>query len=224
VRKVDAFSTLGFTRDPVYSFMEKYSPYELASTIIHEQTHATLWVKGQVDFNEELANFVGETGALQWIALRYGPTSAEYTSAQAEKTDSETFITELKSLGGALADVYESPIPRAYKLERKSQLIAAFKKRLIEDAATLFQSPGYNKIGDLTINNAYISLYNLYTEDVPLLRSWYESRCGSNLRSFMLSMEALVKAGDVKEQMRRQLGAPPIAPSGGPDGSHTGTH
>ena len=59
VRKVDAFSTLGFTKDPVYSFMSKYSPYELASTIIHEQTHATLWVKGQTDFNEELADFVG---------------------------------------------------------------------------------------------------------------------------------------------------------------------
>ncbi|MGO9411115.1 MAG: aminopeptidase, partial [Spirochaetia bacterium] len=65
VRKVDAFSTLGFTKDPVYSFMKKYSPYELASTIIHEQTHATLWVKGQTDFNEELADFVGETGALE---------------------------------------------------------------------------------------------------------------------------------------------------------------
>ena len=90
VRKVDAFSTLGFTKDPVYSFMKKYSPYELASTIIHEQTHATLWVKGQTDFNEELADFVGETGALEWIAARFGAPSEEYRSAVDEKADSET--------------------------------------------------------------------------------------------------------------------------------------
>ncbi len=201
VRKVDAFSTLGFTKDPVYSFMKKYSPYELASTIIHEQTHATLWVKGQTDFNEELADFVGETGALEWIAARFGPASEEYRSAVDEKADSETFIAQLKSLREALADVYESPLPRAYKLERKDQLISVFKKRLSENADRLFRSPDYRKIGDLPINNAYISLYSLYTDDVPLLRSWYETHCGSDLKTFMLSMEKLAKNGDVKKQI-----------------------
>jgi predicted aminopeptidase len=205
VRKVDAFSTLGFIKDPVYSFMMKYSPYELASTIIHEQTHATLWVKGQTDFNEELANFVGDTGALEWIAAHYGPTSAEYKAALDERADSETFVEQLRGLGQALSEVYGSPIPRAYKLERKKQLIDAFKARLARQAGTLFHSPEYRKIGDLPINNAYISLYDLYTADVPLLRAWYVQRCGSDLAAFMLSMEKLAKNGDVKEQIRQGL-------------------
>jgi predicted aminopeptidase len=43
VRAVDALSTLGFTKNPImYSFMKKYFPYKRASTIIHEQTQATL--------------------------------------------------------------------------------------------------------------------------------------------------------------------------------------
>jgi predicted aminopeptidase len=59
VRKVDNFSTLGFFKDPVYSFLTSYSPGEIANLIIHEQAHATLFVKGQSDFNEEFATFVG---------------------------------------------------------------------------------------------------------------------------------------------------------------------
>jgi predicted aminopeptidase len=205
VRRVDAFSTLGFTRDPVYSFMEKYSPYELASTITHEQTHATLWVKGETDFDEELADFVGQTGALEWMAQRYGLSSAEYQSAAAEKADSELFVAQLKELGKALTQVYDSPIPRAYKLERKNQLIAAFREKLTREAGSLFRSPGYRKIGDLPVNNAYISLYNLYTDDVPLLQSYFQERCGSSLKDFMLAMEGLAKNGDVKTQMRQEL-------------------
>jgi predicted aminopeptidase len=205
VRKVDAFSTLGFTKDPVYSFMAKYSPYQLASTIIHEQTHATLWVKGQTDFNEELANFVGDTGALEWITDHFGPTSTEYQAAMDEKTDSETFVEQLKTLAKALSEVYDSPIPPTYKRERKEQLIGAFKTRLARQAGSLFHSPEFKKIGDLPINNAYISLYNLYTADVPLLHAWYAQRCGSSLRAFMLSMEKLAKNGDVKEQLRQGL-------------------
>lgn len=188
VRMVDAFSTLGFTRDPVYSFMMKHSPYELGSTIMHEQTHATLWVKGQTDFNEELADFVGETGALEWIVQRYGQESAEYRSALNEKADSEKLVAELKRLGESLQEVYDSPIPRAYKLELKSQLINAFRRRR-----------------DLPINNAYLSLYSLYTDDVPLLRSLFRERCGSDLKTFMLVMEALAKKGDVKKLIREEL-------------------
>ena len=82
VRPVDAFSTLGFTKDPVYSFMKGYSPFELASLIIHEQTHATLFVKGQPEFNEELATFVGNEGAFEWLQAAYGGDSAEYRAAR----------------------------------------------------------------------------------------------------------------------------------------------
>jgi len=29
--------------------------------IIHEMVHATLWVKDSIDFNENLATFIGDT-------------------------------------------------------------------------------------------------------------------------------------------------------------------
>ena len=204
VRKVDAFSTLGFTRDPLYSFMTKYSPYELASLIIHEQTHATLFVRGQPDFNEELATFVGETGAFLWLAEKYGTASPEYRAAVDEKADFDLFMTQLKELSGQLKQVYASTLSRDDKLSGKARIIADFKARL-KDEAGRFRTSEFRKLGDLPINNAYISLYDLYTDDIPLLRSFYEQRCGGDLRTFMMEAEKLAKTGDVKKQMQAAL-------------------
>jgi len=217
VRKVDAFSTLGFTQDPVYSFMEKYSPYELASVIIHEQTHATVWVNGQTDFNEELANFVGEIGAFGWIAERFGVQSPEYQAALDAKADSDLFVSKLKELGKSLAELYSSRDSRQDKLEKKAEIIGAFRKKLADEAGTVFRSPDYRKVGRIAFNNAYLSLYALYTDDVPLLRSFYEQRCGSDIRVFMRAVEKLARTGDVKKQIREELpgvsvGIPSTAP------------
>lgn len=204
-RPVDAFSTLGFTRDPLYSFMKNYPPFELASLIIHEQTHATLFVKGQPEFNEELAVFVGDEGAFEWLREKYGPQSKEYLEAVDQQADWATFIGLLHALSEELDAMYKGPQTREEKLSRKAQIIGDFEKRLGGDLASGFHTAGYQDLGKLRLNNAYLSLYSLYTDDVPLLRSYWERRCGSNLRTFMQAATALSKKGDVKAQMREQL-------------------
>lgn len=205
-RKVDAFSTLGFTRDPLYSFMKKYSSYELADTIIHEQTHATLFVKGQPDFNEELATFVGDTGALEWLAERYGTGSAQYREAVDEKADSQLFVADLQALSARLKETYSSSVSREEKLAEKARIIADFRARFKEEAPKKFRTAAYRKAGDIPINNAYLALYDLYMDDIPLLRSYYEQRCGSDLKAFMAAAERLARSGDIKAQMRAALG------------------
>ncbi|HVO40019.1 MAG TPA: aminopeptidase [Spirochaetia bacterium] len=206
VRGVDAFSTLGFFHDPLYSFMKKYPPFELASTIIHEQTHATLFVRGQPEFNEELATFVGDTGAFQWLEERYGTGSEEYRDALDQRADFDLFVAELKGLSAELKKVYDQALPREETLAEKARIIAAFKGTFRRDAGR-FRTPEYRAARDLPLNNAYLSLYDLYTEDIPLLRSYEEKRCGGDLRSFMLAAERLSKKGDIKEQMRAELAA-----------------
>jgi predicted aminopeptidase len=206
-RPVDAFSTLGFTKDPVYSFMARYSPFALASVIIHEQTHATLFVKGQPQFNEELATFVGDEGAFEWLARRYGAQSPELRTAREEDADTRTFIALLQGVTQTLTALYAGPATREEKLSRKAQILDEFQKSLVEKAATLFHTEGYRKLGHLSLNNAYLSLYSLYSDDIPLLRSYWQERCGSDLRRFMQAAEALAKKGDVKALMRAELSA-----------------
>ncbi len=206
VRPVDAFSTLGFTRDPVYSFMKRYSPFEIADLIIHEQTHATLFLKGQPDFNEEMATFVGDEGAFEWMAETYGEGSPEYRAAVDSKADSDLFNVLLHDLSNRLTTVYAGPLPREEKLARKAQIIDEFKKDLSNGPARGFRTPAYANLGRIPLNNAYISLYSLYSDDIPLLRAWFEQRCGGSLEGFMASMKELASHGDVKAQVRTLLG------------------
>jgi predicted aminopeptidase len=204
IRGVDAFSTLGFTKDPLYSFMEGYSPFALASLIIHEQTHATLFVKGQSQFNEELASFVGDTGALLWLQRRYGADSAEYAHAVESQEDAVTFTALLKGLSVELDAVYTGPLSREEKLARKAEIIAAFTRRLVGPDAPRFRTEGYRNLESLPLNNALLSLYSLYSDDVPLLRAYCTERCGGDLRLFMEAVRRLSRAGDVKSLMRAE--------------------
>lgn len=206
VRPVDAFSTLGFTKDPLYSFMKRYSPFEIASLIIHEQTHATLFVKGQPEFNEELATFVGNEGAFQWLRETYGEGSPEYRAAVDSKADSELFLSLLQGLSARLRSVYDGDFSREEKLARKAQIIDEFKKGLSGGQAPQFRTSAYGNLGKISLNNAYLSLYSLYSDDIPLLRAWFDLRCGSSLKSFMESMKDLAAHGDVKNQVRNALG------------------
>jgi predicted aminopeptidase len=196
IRSVDAFSTLGFTKDPLYSFMKKYSPFELASLIIHEQTHATLFVNGQPQFNEELATFVGNEGAFEWLRARYGVDSDEYRAAVTEDEKSQIFISLLQSLARELESLYGGPDTRMEKLARKAEIIGDFKSRF---------STAYKGFDKIPLNNAYLALYRLYSDDIPLLRAYWALRCGGDLSRFMKAAKYLADHGDVKALMRQGL-------------------
>ena len=204
VRPVDAFSTLGFTRDPLYSFMKRYSAFEIATLIIHEQTHATLFLKGQPDFNEEMASFVGDEGAFEWLREEYGEDSSEYRAAVDAKADSDLFISLLRGLSARLRAVYTGAFSREEKLARKAQIIDEFRKELSGDQAPRFRTAGYGNLEKISLNNALLSLYSLYSDDIPLLRAWFEESCGGSLKRFMESMKELASKGDVKGQLRNR--------------------
>jgi len=98
IRGVEAFSTLGWFKDPLYSYMREYSKSRLADLIIHELVHATVFIKGQINFNEELAEFIGTEGARLFIEKRYGIDSDEYTKMLNSKIDNENYVEFIQAL------------------------------------------------------------------------------------------------------------------------------
>ena len=212
VRPVDAFSTLGFTRDPLYSFMIDYTAYELASLILHEQTHATLFVKEQTQFSEELASFVGERGALDWLAGSVGTGSGEYQQALDQIADERAFEERVRGLRGALEGVYGSPVSRERKLQDKERLLTAFQNEFEREKQDRFRTEGFRAMHAPRLNNAYLSLFSLYSDDIPLIRSYFEKLCDGDLRRLLADSRAMARRGDVKEQMRRALVADGVVP------------
>jgi predicted aminopeptidase len=207
VRKVDAFSTLGWLADPLFSFMSSYSEAELAELVIHEMTHATAFSKAPGDFNEELATFVGREGARRYL-MAANASSGEAAAADylASSADAAAFAAFLRGTRDELAALYSSKLPDAEKRAGKARIIAARAAAYREEVAPAMRTPGYRGFDMGKINNAFIDLYSLYEGEPELYSDYLAKVCAGDLRRFVTETSRLAKdKGDPKEAMRAEI-------------------
>jgi predicted aminopeptidase len=214
-RPVDAFSTLGWLSDPLFSFMSSYGEAEVADLVIHEMTHATIFLKGTSadasQFNEELATFVGREGSLLYLAKVHGAGSAEVEAARRERQDAAAFAAFLAGSAKELEMVYSSGASDEEKRRHKASIIAARAELFAKSYDALFKGEGYRDFAMGKINNAYLDLYRLYEGESSLYREFYEKICGGDMRTFIGTVARIAgdkrTRGDPKAEMRRLLGA-----------------
>lgn len=205
VRPVDAFSTLGWFRDPLYSYMSKYSPSRLADLIIHELVHATVFIKGQVKFNEELAEFIGSEGSRLFMEKRYGQDSEEYAKMLTSEENSKKYVEFIQELILELDALYSSRIGREEKLIEKERIINEAKERFNSGYETRFSNDNYRGFSELPINNAYLELYRLYHDEDNFYNDLYE-RAGSNLAAFIAAAKTITaKGGEPRTRLENAL-------------------
>jgi predicted aminopeptidase len=122
-----AWSTLGFFKDPIFSNMLKRGPGRLSELIIHELTHATIYLESSVDFNENLATFIGEKGAEQFLLTKYGEQSTEYKRYRGFLTDEMIYSEYMMQSSKRLDSLYKSfsdDLPVKEKASLKYRMIA----------------------------------------------------------------------------------------------------
>ena len=204
IRRVDGFSTLGLLSDPIYSFMTDYSLYALADLIIHEQTHATIFIKNQIQFNEELATFVGREGALTFLRDRYGTDSSAYTQALAGLEDWRVFGDRMIDLHDQLKRLYSLEAERETALAEKHRIVGQFNRRLITEAPELFRTDRFRSFKGIPANNAYIMSFVRYNQDLELFYSLYEAN-GRDIRSTVDVLKRLKKTKRPPKQALKQL-------------------
>ena len=205
VRGVDAFSTLGYFRDPLYSYMREYSTYRMADLLIHELFHATVFIKNHVQFNEELAEFVGKHGARLYIESRFGKDAEELRSHDASQTDSDAYILYIQKLKAQLDDVYKSDISREQKLEQKASIIKAALEEFKTNYNAMFKTDTYKFFEDLQVNNAYLQLYGLYHDGGEYLEDLYK-KAGTNLPAVIEAAKKIKRRGEPpKDQLETLL-------------------
>lgn len=193
LNEVSAWSTLGFFKDPILSSMLARPEGQLAELIIHELTHGTLFVKDNLEYNENLADFVGEYGALRFLTQKYGAASPVTRAYLGDKQYGERYDEHILRGTRKLDSLYNSfnaRTPVATKEAGKWQLI----RRIVETIDTLDTAqpdrvvPNTKKrrwTKDNLPNNAYFVGYKTYRQQQNRFRREFEDRFNSNFKQYL---------------------------------------
>ncbi len=198
VGAADAYSTLGWFDDPVLSTMipeGEEAVGELVNVILHESTHATLYIDGQTRFNESLAEYTAGKLTRAYLDRRYGASSAEKAAyLDAERRGDERSAI-MHRAHDTLEKLYASSLPREEKLAEKQRILDALR------AETHFHRP---------INNATLAAFKNYNSGTPELDALLQA-CGGSFARFFASLSTLKKKGSFPAPNQADL-APVILP------------
>jgi predicted aminopeptidase len=200
----DAYSTLGWFRDPVTLNLIQGSTVDLVETILHEMTHLTLYVKGQGEFNEGLAVLVGKMGALLFLEETYGPSHPFTVEAQKSIDDERIFSSFLASMLKDLEYLYNSPVSYSEKLAGRKEIFA----RALEDFKRLkkqLKTRRFSRFGDAKLNNAYLMSIGLYHRHFSLFEKAFKEN-GNSVKKTMAFFRDLAKdGGDLLKNTQARL-------------------
>jgi predicted aminopeptidase len=177
-----AYSSLGILRDPVATTMFRDGLPGLVEVLIHELTHARLFVAGQTAWNEALASFMGELGAERYfMQQRFAGSSWQRQSGlRAERRRAFERLTA--AAYAELDRLYASELP----LERKLQLREARFSALTAELRTLYPDEPQR---DLRVNNARLIHFQRYAATGPAIEALW-AKSGGSFRRFWLLAEA----------------------------------
>lgn len=183
IRNPGGWSTLGWFTDPILSGMLKRNEGDLASLIIHEMVHATIFVKDDVDFNENLASFIGDTAAYYFLASKYGTASAEFTQYWQEDQDYRRYSKHILRGTRALDSLYQS-FSDTTSVPTKKRAKKIMIEKIMTTADTLPLYTTRRTSGRLP-NNTYFMSYHLYQAKQNTFRLELDNEFNGDLRKYL---------------------------------------
>lgn len=164
IRNPGGWSTLGWFTDPILSKMLERSEGDLANLIIHEMSHATIFVKDSIDFNENLATFIGDRGTEKFLIDKYGINSKEYKMYINDDADFLKFSDHMLRGSEKLDSLYAT-MTGQMPVDAKKKLKEEMIREIVNSLDTLTLSTGNNpgaRYKDRLPNNAYFMNFRRY--------------------------------------------------------------
>lgn len=191
VRPSAAFSTLGWFNDPLLNTVLRYGDVALANTVIHELTHNTLYLPGQAAFNESLANFVGDVGAIEFFCARDGESSDTCRLARDGWADNLVFGAFLDDLIARLEALYgRTDLDSEEKVVRREEVFRAALERFAADVEPHLRTSAFRGFADRHLDNAVLIGMRLYYRRLDLFDRVHR-RLGGPLAA---SIDAMIDA------------------------------
>jgi len=185
IRNPGGWSTLGWFTDPILSGMLKRDDGDLASLIIHEMVHATIFVKDDVDFNENLASFVGDTASYYFLASKFGRDSKEFIKYLHDDQDYRKYSRHILKGTQKLESLYQTmqaEDPIEIKKEKKKSMISLIMSSA--DTLSLF-TPRITYANGRLPNNTYFMSYHLYQGRQDNFKKELDGDFGGDIKKYI---------------------------------------
>jgi predicted aminopeptidase len=202
---VEAYSTLGWFRDPVLNTFIGRDEAGLADLIFHELAHQRFFVRGDTAFNEAFAVAVAREGVRRWLAAKGDPAAlARWETA--ERCDEE-FVGLVRDTRRELELLYQrnEALPDGQLRRHKAEILAGFERRAADWRTSSNCDGDYSKWFDKPVNNARLNTIATYYDLVPGFERLLAA-CDGDLERFYREVERLSRLG--KEERRMHLNAP----------------
>ena len=187
IRNPGGWSTLGWFTDPILSKMLNRSEGDLANLIIHEMSHATIFVKDSIDFNENLATFIGDRGAEKFMIHKYGSHAKEYRNYIEEDEDYLKFVNHMLSGAKQLDSLYGT-MKEIEPIERKRSIKKSLIQKIVMSMDTLslmLTKQPSKRFKNALPNNAYFMNFRTYQSKQIIFLEDFKSNYKSDLQFYI---------------------------------------
>ena len=211
---VEAYSTLGWFKDPVLNTFISNPESELAETIFHELGHQRVFASGDTDFNEAFATTVGQEGARRWLGSKGNPAAGQKYQAELRRTGQfahlvaetreqlERLYGDERSEGGNLKATRQ---PRAGSPEQlrqgKQQILDRMRQQYAELKAHWGGDTEYDTWFARPVNNAQLNSVAAYYDLVPGFERLLALN-GGDLEKFYEAASRLAQEPKAERQQR----------------------
>ena len=189
---VEAYSTLGWFKDPVLSSMLRRTPSELAGLLFHELAHKKYYWPNHTSFNEAFATAVEQIGVSLWLTES---ADAQQVAAYQQRKAAEAQVVKLiLSYRDQLAALYEQNkgLNKTELRQEKQRVLAELKGQYQALLDNGVPAQGYRGFFNSDLNNASLLAFADYHAEVARFKRLY-AQSGEDFASFYQKVEQEAK-------------------------------
>ncbi|MGQ0767055.1 MAG: aminopeptidase [Gemmatimonadota bacterium] len=204
LRPAAAFSTLGWFNDPLLSTTVRLDTLSLVTTVIHELVHNTIFVRGQVAFNESFASFVGARGAAEFFRARGAGEAARLVDLDWE--DDKLLGDFWQKVAESIDSAYAVPrLDSAARVAARDTVYARMRRVLVEEVAPRIKRGDPARLAQMPLDNAVLLARRLYARDLELFDQVYARAGGKTAAAVALVRQAVAGSDDAYAALRSWL-------------------
>jgi predicted aminopeptidase len=202
---VEAYSTLGWFKDPVLNTFIYERDGDLAEIVFHELGHQRVFARGDTDFNEAFATTVGQEGARRWLKTKGDKAGLDEYLAHLYRN--ERFVHLVMDARARLEGLYgdrrtangkisatdkNQKVPSEKLRQEKKEILQNLKREYAVVKVQWGEDPEYDGWFSQPLNNAHLNAVAAYYDFVPAFEQLLAAN-GGDMEKFYVEAARLAK-------------------------------